>query len=58
MARQTVVVGIAAAGMTMVIVSGGIDLSVGSSVALATVVIARASTAARALSPRRWQALR
>ena len=42
MARQTVVVGIAAAGMTMVIISGGIDLSVGSSVALATVVIARA----------------
>jgi ribose transport system permease protein len=41
MARQTVVVGIAAAGMTMVIVSGGIDLSVGSSVALTTVVIAR-----------------
>jgi ribose/xylose/arabinose/galactoside ABC-type transport system permease subunit len=42
MARQTVVVGIAAVGMTMVIISGGIDLSVGSSVALATVVIARA----------------
>jgi ribose transport system permease protein len=41
MARQTVVVGIAAAGMTMIIVSGGIDLSVGSSVALTTVVIAR-----------------
>ena len=41
MARQTVVVGIAAAGMTMVIISGGIDLSVGSSVALTTVVIAR-----------------
>jgi ribose/xylose/arabinose/galactoside ABC-type transport system permease subunit len=45
MARQTVVVGIAAIGMTMVIVSGGIDLSVGSSVALATVVIARALNA-------------
>jgi ribose transport system permease protein len=45
MARQTVVVGIAAVGMTMVIVSGGIDLSVGSSVALATVVIARALNA-------------
>jgi len=42
MARQTVVVGIASVGMTMVIVCGGIDLSVGSSVALATVVIARA----------------
>ncbi len=41
MARQTVVVGIAAAGMTLIIVSGGIDLSIGSSVALTTVVIAR-----------------
>ena len=45
MARQTVVVGIAAVGMTMVIIAGGIDLSVGSSVALATVVIARALNA-------------
>jgi ribose transport system permease protein len=45
MARQTVVVGIASAGMTMIIVSGGIDLSVGSSVALTTVVIARALNA-------------
>ncbi|MET0591647.1 MAG: ABC transporter permease [Polyangiaceae bacterium] len=45
MARQTVVVGIVAVGMTTVIVSGGIDLSVGSSVALATVVIARALNA-------------
>jgi ribose transport system permease protein len=45
MARQTVVVGIAAAGMTLVIVSGGIDLSVGSSVALTTVVVARALNA-------------
>jgi ribose transport system permease protein len=45
MARQTVVVGIAAVGMTIVIVAGGIDLSVGSSVALATVVIARALNA-------------
>ena len=41
MARQTVVVGIAVAGMTMVIISGGIDLSVGSTVALTTVVMAR-----------------
>ena len=41
MARQTVVVAIAAVGMTLVIVHGGIDLSVGSGVALATVVIAR-----------------
>lgn len=41
MARQTVVVAIAAAGMTLVVIKGGIDLSVGSSVALTTVVIAR-----------------
>ncbi len=41
MARQTVIVAIAAVGMTFVIVHGGIDLSVGSSVALTTVVIAQ-----------------
>ena len=40
MARQTAIVCIAALGMTMVIVSGGIDLSVGSIIALSTVVIA------------------
>jgi ribose transport system permease protein len=39
-ARQTTIVGVAALGMTMVIISGGIDLSVGSVVALSTVVIA------------------
>lgn len=39
-ARQTAVVAAAALGMTVVIVSGGIDLSVGSVVALTTVVIA------------------
>jgi len=39
-ARQTVIVCVAALGMTMVIVSGGIDLSVGSVVALGTVVTA------------------
>jgi ribose transport system permease protein len=39
-ARQTTIVGIAALGMTMVIAMGGIDLSVGSIVALSTVVIA------------------
>lgn len=39
-ARQTTVVGTAALGMTMVIILGGIDLSVGSVVALSTVVIA------------------
>ena len=35
---QTVIVAIGALGMTMIIVSGGIDLSVGSSVALASVL--------------------
>lgn len=39
-ARQTTIVGVAALGMTLVIISGGIDLSVGSIVALSTVVIA------------------
>lgn len=37
---QTAVVAMAALGMTMVIASGGIDLSVGSAIALCTVVIA------------------
>jgi ribose transport system permease protein len=40
MLRQTVVVALGAIGMTFVIISGGIDLSVGSAVALTTVVIA------------------
>jgi ribose/xylose/arabinose/galactoside ABC-type transport system permease subunit len=40
MARQTAIVCVAALGMTMVIVAGGIDLSVGSVIALATVVTA------------------
>jgi ribose/xylose/arabinose/galactoside ABC-type transport system permease subunit len=39
-ARQTVIVGIAAIGMTFVIISGGIDLSVGSIVALSSVLTA------------------
>ncbi len=39
-ARQTAIVGVAALGMTLVIISGGIDLSVGSVVALSTVAIA------------------
>jgi ribose/xylose/arabinose/galactoside ABC-type transport system permease subunit len=39
-ARQTAIVGTAALGMTMVIVAGGIDLSVGSVVALCSVVVA------------------
>ena len=38
--RQTTIVAMAALGMTTVIVSGGIDLSVGAIIALATVVIA------------------
>src|SRR5215212_9599508 len=40
MARQTAIVCMAALGMTVVIASGGIDLSVGSMIAIATVVIA------------------
>jgi ribose/xylose/arabinose/galactoside ABC-type transport system permease subunit len=40
MARQAAIVCVAAFGMTMIIVAGGIDLSVGSIVALATVVAA------------------
>ncbi|HEY8749094.1 MAG TPA: ABC transporter permease, partial [Tepidisphaeraceae bacterium] len=38
--EQTTIVGIAALGMTMIIVSGGIDLSVGSNVAFCTIVTA------------------
>jgi ribose transport system permease protein len=39
-ATQTVIVALGAMGMTLIIVSGGIDLSVGSSIALTTVVVA------------------
>jgi ribose/xylose/arabinose/galactoside ABC-type transport system permease subunit len=39
--RQTTIVGLASLGATFIIVSGGIDLSVGSVVAFVTVVIAR-----------------
>jgi ribose transport system permease protein len=38
--EQTAVIGIAALGMTLVIIAGGIDLSVGSIIALGTVVVA------------------
>ncbi|MBI1354741.1 MAG: ABC transporter permease [Acidobacteria bacterium] len=38
---QSVIVTAGALGMTLIIVSGGIDLSVGSQIALATVIIAR-----------------
>src|SRR5919112_4009320 len=37
--RQTAVVGIAALGMTMIIIAGGIDLSVGSAIALVSVCV-------------------
>ncbi len=40
MLLQTAVVATAALGMTMIIISGGIDLSIGSNIALCTVVIA------------------
>lgn len=39
-ARQTTIVGIGALGMTLIIILGGIDLSVGSMVALSTVAVA------------------
>jgi ribose/xylose/arabinose/galactoside ABC-type transport system permease subunit len=42
MLQQTAVIGAAALGMTIIIISGGIDLSVGSVVALNTVIIALA----------------
>jgi ribose transport system permease protein len=38
--RQTCVVAVAALGMTVVVISGGIDLSVGSAIALAATVLA------------------
>jgi len=44
-ARQTAIVGTAALGMTMIIIAGGIDLSVGSIVALSSVVVALALNA-------------
>src|SRR5688572_19802492 len=40
MLRQTAVVGTAALGMTLIIIAGGIDLSVGANIALSTVVVA------------------
>jgi ribose transport system permease protein len=39
-ATQTVIVGLGALGMTLIIISGGIDLSVGSVLALCSVVVA------------------
>jgi ribose transport system permease protein len=40
--QQTAVIGVAALGMTLIIIAGGIDLSFGSLIALTTVVVARA----------------
>lgn len=40
--QQTVIVGIAALGMTLIIICGGIDLSAGSLIALTSVVMAQA----------------
>ncbi len=40
MALQTAVIGTAALGMTLIIIAGGIDLSVGSQIALTTVAVA------------------
>ena len=40
MLLQTAVVGTAALGMTMIIIAGGIDLSIGSNIALCTVAVA------------------
>src|SRR5262249_60003904 len=37
---QTVIVGLGAIGMTVIIISGGIDLSVGSTIALSSVITA------------------
>ena len=39
MARQTVIVSLAAIGMTLVMIQDGIDLSVGSTEALTTVIV-------------------
>lgn len=43
--QQSVVIGIAAIGMTFVIISAGIDLSVGSAIALASVIAAKLALA-------------
>jgi ribose transport system permease protein len=39
--RQTAIVGVGAMGMTLIMIAGGIDLSVGSLIALVTVVVAK-----------------
>jgi ribose/xylose/arabinose/galactoside ABC-type transport system permease subunit len=45
--RQTAIVGTSALGMTLIIAAGGIDLSAGAMIALATVVIATSLTGGR-----------
>ena len=50
-AVQTVIVGTAALGMTVIMIAGGIDLSVGSAVALVTVVIATVTNGATIALP-------
>ena len=47
--RQTAIVGTASLGMTLIIAAGGIDLSAGAAIALATVVVATSLNAG--LSP-------
>lgn len=54
MLLQTAVVGTAAVGATLIIISGGIDLSVGSTIALGTVVVA---TLLKAGLAAQWAAL-
>ncbi len=44
MLLQTAVIGTAAVGATIIIISGGIDLSVGSSIALGTMIVAKLLT--------------
>ena len=48
---QTVIVGIGAIGMTLVMIGGGIDLSVGSIIALVTVIVAGVLRLAGGLAP-------
>lgn len=57
MGRQTVVVAITAVGMTLVMIEGGIDLSVGSLVALTTVIVARGLQAGLGPTEAVWLAL-
>jgi ribose transport system permease protein len=57
MGRQTVVVGITSVGMTLVMIEGGIDLSVGSLVALTTVIVARGLQAGLGPTEAVWLAL-